>query len=118
MKQVSRRAQKLAQQIKQEISWLIDRKLKDPNKGFITVTHVKLSPDMKLASVYYTILGDDEARKSTKEVLTRSTSFLRYELKDKVKLRFLPELRFFYDDTFDYSQKISKLISKIHEQDN
>ena len=116
--QFSRRSRKVADQIKNEISWLIDRKLKDPNKGFITVTHVKLSSDMKLASIYYTILGDEEERQTTKEVLDRSVSFLRYELKDKVKLRFLPELRFFYDDTFDYSQKISNLISKIHDQDN
>lgn len=118
MKQVSRRSKKIAQQIKNEISWLIDRKLKDPAKGFITITYVKLSADMKLAYIYYTVLGEEDSRANTQEVLNRSVSFLRNELKGKLNLRFLPELRFFYDDTFDYSQKISNLISKIHDEDN
>ncbi len=115
---MSRRARKLSQQIKNEISWLIERKLKDPNIGFVTITHVKLSADIKIASIYYTVLGEEDSRVLTKEVLDRSVSFLRYELKDRLSIRYLPELRFFYDDTFEYSQKISNLISKIHDEDN
>lgn len=115
---MSRRGRKLSQQIKNEISWLIERKLKDPNKGFVTITHVKLSADMKIASVYYTVLGEEDSRVRTKVVLDRSISFLRYELKDRLRIRYLPELRFFYDETFEYSQKISNLISRIHDEDN
>ncbi|MCK5033160.1 MAG: 30S ribosome-binding factor RbfA [Calditrichia bacterium] len=118
MKEISRRSRKLSEQIRNDLSWIIEKKLKDPNKGFITLTYVKLSPDMKLASVYYTILGEIESRNKTQEVLNRSVSFLRYELRDKLKIRYLPELRFFYDNTFDYSQKITNLMSKIHDEDN
>jgi ribosome-binding factor A len=64
------------------------------------------------------VLGEEKAREVTLSVLNRSISFLRYELRDKLKVRYLPELRFFYDNTFDYSQKISKLMSKIHDEDN
>ena len=118
MKEASRRSKKLSEQIRSELSWIIENKLKDPNKGFITLTHVKLSSDMKLASVYYTVLGDEKSREVTQSVLSRSISFLRYELRDKLKVRYLPELRFFYDNTYDYSQQISKLMSKIHDEDN
>ena len=118
MKEPSRRSRKLSEQIRNDLSWIMENRLKDPNKGFITLTHVKLSSDLKLASVYYTVLGEEESRKTTQEVLNRSISFLRYELRDKLKVRYLPELRFFYDNTFDYSQKISNLMSKIHDEDN
>jgi len=118
MKEASRRSRKLSEQIRNDLSWIIENRLKDPKKGFITLTYVKLSSDMKLASVYYTVLGEEESRKITQDVLNRSISFLRHELRDKLKVRYLPELRFFYDDTFDYSQKISNLMSKIHDEDN
>ncbi len=64
------------------------------------------------------IIDPSNAGKTTQEVLNRSISFLRYELRDKLKVRYLPELRFFYDNTFDYSQKISNLMSKINDEDN
>jgi ribosome-binding factor A len=118
MKEISRRSKKVSGQIRNDLSWIIETKLKDPNKGFITLTHVKLSSDMKLASVYYTVLGEKESRDKTQEVLERSVSFLRYELRDRLKIRNLPNLRFFYDNTFDYSQKITNLMSKIHDEDN
>jgi ribosome-binding factor A len=118
MKEPSRRSRKLSEQIRTDLSWIIENRLKDPNKGFLTLTYVKLSSDLKLASVYYTVLGEEETRKTTQEVLNRSISFLRHELRDKLKVRYLPELRFFYDNTFDYSQKISNLMSKIHDEDN
>lgn len=118
MKEVSRRSRKLSEQIRNDLSWIIENRLKDPNKGFITLTHVKLSSDMKLASVYYTVLGEEDARKTTQDVLNRSISFLRHELRDKLKVRYLPDLRFFYDNTFDYSLKISNLMSKINDENN
>ena len=118
MKEASRRSRKLSEQIRIDLSWIIENRLKDPNKGFITLTYVKLSSDLKLASVYYTVLGEIESRKKTQEILNRCLSFLRYELRDKIKTRYLPELRFFYDNTFDYSQKITNLMSKIHDEDN
>lgn len=118
MKEISRRSRKVSEQIRNDLSWIIENRLKDPNKGFITITHVSLSSDMKLASIYYTVLGEKESRDKTQKVLDRSISFLRHELRDKLKLRYLPDLRFFYDNTFDYSQNISNLMSKIHDEDN
>jgi len=118
MPQENRRSRKIADQVKIEISWLIDRKIKDPGKGLVTITRVKLSPDLKLASVNFSVLGDQEQRKRSEIVLRRSTSFLRRELGMRLNLKYLPELRFYYDDSMEYAANISKIIKKIHENES
>ena len=118
MTETSRRSQKVASQIKENLSWLIEHKLRDPRKGFVTITKVRLSPDLKLANVYYSVLGEPEDRQSTEEALSRAKAFLRHELGSRVKLRFLPELRFFYDDSLDYSDKIARLLNKINKNES
>ena len=110
-----RRLVKYAGNIKKAVSSIIDQKVKDPDKGFVTVTSVKVSPDLKIASIYYTVLGDDEQKAKTKKALERSNGFIRNELKPSIKSRWLPELRFFYDDTLDQAEKINNLINKIHD---
>jgi ribosome-binding factor A len=109
-----RRLVKYAGNIKKTVSSIIDLKVKDPEKGFVTITSVKVSPDLRIASIYYTVLGDDEQKVKTKKALDRSTGFIRNELKPSIKSRWLPELRFFYDETLDQAYKINKLINKIH----
>jgi ribosome-binding factor A len=118
MKENSRRSQRVASQIKAEISWLIEHKLRDPNKGFITVTKVRLSPDLKIASIYYSVLGSSQERDGSNEALSRAKSFLKYELGNRINLRIVPELRFFYDDSLDYSDKISTLLNKINKDES
>jgi ribosome-binding factor A len=114
----SRRLIKFAGLIKKEVSFIINQKVKDPEKGFITLNSVKVSPDLKIASIYYTVLGDEGQKEKSKEVLKKSTGFIRSELSVSIKARFMPELRFFYDDTFEQAQKINALINKIHESAN
>jgi ribosome-binding factor A len=111
------RQKKLADQIKKQVSLIIDRKLKDPRKGFITLTGVKLSRDLRIASIYYTILGDEEQHRKSQQVLESGKNFIRSELAPNIKLRYTPELRFFYDDSLEYSEHIENLLKKIHSQD-
>jgi ribosome-binding factor A len=118
MQENNRRSQRVASQIKSEISWLIEHSLRDPEKGFVTVTRVRLSPDLKIASIYYSVLGDDKQREGSKEALKRAKSFLKRELGDRINLRVVPELRFFYDDSLDYSEKISDLLNKINKDES
>jgi ribosome-binding factor A len=118
MQENSRRSQRVASQIKSEISWLIEHSLRDPDKGFVTVTRVRLSPDLKIASVYYSVLGGDKERDASKEALTRAKSFLKRELGGRIQLRVVPELRFFYDDSLDYSDKIADLLNKINKDES
>ena len=111
----SRRLVKFAGLIKKEVSYIINQKVKNPEKGFITINSVKVSPDLKIATLYYTVLGDDEQKEKSDQVLKKSSGFIRNELKGYIKARFLPELRFFYDDTLEQAQKINTLLNKIHD---
>jgi len=113
----SRRVKKYADSIKKAIGSIIEFKLNDPNKGMITVTRTKVSPDLKIATVYYTVLGDDEQKGKSKAVLDKSVYFIRNELKPYITARWLPELRFFYDDSMEYAQHINELLQKIKKDD-
>jgi ribosome-binding factor A len=117
MTESSRRSQKVASQIKENLSWIVEHKFRDPGKGFITITKVRLSPDLKIANIYYSVLGKSEDRIATDNALKRAKSYLRHELGNRLKLRYLPELRFFYDDSLDYSDKINRLLNEIHKNE-
>jgi ribosome-binding factor A len=111
------RQRKIADQVKTLVSQIIDRKLKDPRKGFVTVTHVRMSGDLRIASIYYTVMGDEAQKAQTAQALNRARNFIRSELAPHLKLRFIPELRFFYDETLDYSEHIEQLIQKVKSQE-
>lgn len=118
MKMENIRQKKLADQIKKQVSQIINHKLKDPRKGFITITGVKISRDLRIASIYFTTLGEKEQRERSRETLDRGKNFIRSELALNLKLRFTPELRFFYDESLEYSEHIENLLKKIHSQDS
>lgn len=113
MRSDSIRQRKLADLIKKEVSIIVEYKLKDPRKGFITITQVKVTGDLRIASIYYTVLGDEDERNSSAEVLEHSKNFIRSGLASIIKMRYTPELRFYYDDSLDYSQHIDDLLRKI-----
>lgn len=114
MKTESIRQRKIADQIKKSISQIIDRKIKDPRKGFITITQVKVTRDLRIANIYFTCLGDEEQRRKSLQALESANKFIRNELAPQMKLRFMPELRFFYDETLDYAQHVDDLLKQIH----
>jgi ribosome-binding factor A len=118
MPEENRRIRRVADQIKNEMAWLIDHKLKDPQLGFVTLTRVKLTSDLKLASVYFSVFGKDADPQKSAEILNKAGHFLRRELSEKIEMRFIPNLRFFYDDSLEYSERIQKLFKKIHENDD
>jgi len=114
----NRRINRYADSIKRILSNIIEFKLNDPNKGFITLTRVKVSPDLKIATIYYTVLGDDTQKGRTQAVLKKSTQFLRSELKPFITSRWLPELRFFYDDSMERADRINELLKQIKDDTN
>ncbi len=111
------RQRKVADKIQQVVSIIIDREIKDPDKGFVTVTHVKISPDLRIASVYFTVLGDDVQKEKSSAALERAKNFIRGEMAPRLRLRNVPELRFFADDTQEYAQKIDALLKKAKQMD-
>lgn len=118
MTENNRRSKRVASELKTELAWLFEHKLKDPSIGFITITQVKMSPDLKIAKVHYSVLGNNKDRETSGEALKRAVPFLKHELGNRLQLRFLPDLRFYYDDSLDYANKITELINKIHRDEN
>ena len=93
------------------------QKLKDPRVGFVTVTGVKVSHDLRVAWVYYTALGDEKARASSRAALRSASAHLRRELGRQIRLKVTPELRFEEDDTYETGQRIDALIERTHDDD-
>lgn len=110
------RLQKVAHQIKDEISLILLLKVQDHRFGLLTVTNVKVSPDLRQAKIYLSVY-DKELREEALETVNELKGMIRTELAHKMSLRFVPELVFFIDDTLDYVEKIENLFKKIHEDD-
>lgn len=105
---------RVADQIREEISALLAREVKDPGIGFITITWVKVSPDLQVARVYYTTLGDAKARRDTAKALARAMPFLRRQIAGRLRMRRAPELSFQFDEQVERGARIEQLIQDIH----
>ncbi|MAM59328.1 MAG: ribosome-binding factor A [Salinicola sp.] len=109
-----KRTDRVADQLQQELAVLIQREIKDPRLGMVTVSSVKVSRDLGYADVYVTLLGEnDPARvKENLAVLKRAAGFLRSQIARRIKLRHVPELRFHYDESVVRGHKLSALIDE------
>jgi len=114
---MAHRIDKIEHLIKEEVSMIFLYKLQDPAFGLLTVTNVKVSPDLKIAKIYISVF-EKEKREAVLEKIREKTGFIRTELAHRIRIKFTPELKFFIDDTLDYVEKIEGLIKKIHENDN
>jgi len=92
-------------------------KLKDPRVGFVTVTGVKVTPDLRHAIVFYTAFGNDVDRRATAAGLRSATAHLRQVLGRQVRLKTLPDLEFEEDATIETAERIERLIQRLHEED-
>ncbi|MDW7674305.1 MAG: 30S ribosome-binding factor RbfA [Bacillota bacterium] len=106
------RNNRLAGEIQREISQIIRDELKDPRIGFITITGVEVSGDLRHAKVFISIMGDDSNKQNTLGGLNKAAGFIRTELARRISLRYTPELHFRVDESLDYSEKINKIISE------
>ncbi len=109
-----KRSARVADQIKQEIADILMRKLKDPRVGFVTVTDVELSDDLRNAKVFVSAYG--ESRKETLKGLQSAAAFIRSELGKRLRIRYVPELLFRYDDTAERGAHLMDLFHQIEEK--
>lgn len=107
------RHERVSEAIRREISTIIHDELKDPRLGFVTVVKVALSPDMRYVKVFFSVLGKEEERKSTKEALDSALGFVRRLVAERINLRFAPEITFQEDTTSEYSISIEKALEEI-----
>jgi len=112
------RPDRVGDQIRQELSELLSRgQVHDPGIGFITLTRVQVTPDLQLARVYYTTMGDEKARKDTAKALQRATPFFRRQVGARLQLRRVPELEFRFDESVAHQDRIEQIIRDLHEED-
>ena len=108
-----KRSQRVGDQIRMEIADILMRKVKDPRVGFITVTSVQLTDDLRNAKVFISVMGDND--KNTFQGLEKARSFIRGELGRRLKLRFVPELNFVEDHSAEAAARINNLLKGINE---
>ena len=114
----SHRPDRVGDQIRQELSELLSRgAVHDPGIGFITLTRVKVSPDLQVARVYYTSLGDETARRETAKALERATGFFRRRVGDRLQLRRVPELHFQFDESVGHQDRVEQILRELHEEE-
>lgn len=111
------RARRVGEQVRKEVAALLSKGLKDPRVGFVSVMEVRMSPDLRYANVYVSLLGSDSERKSSLVGLKQASGWLRRELGKRVALRYCPELRFFEDTTVDDAFRLEEIFKEIHAQD-
>ena len=112
-----KRADRVADLIRMEIADLLLKQVRDPRIGSVTITGVKVTDDLRTARVFFVELGKDECGPEVKAGLAKATGFLRRELGRRLQLRCIPELLFDYDPSFAYGDRIERLISEIHREE-
>ena len=107
------RADRVGDQIQAELASLLTRNVHDPGIGFLTITRVKLSPDLQQARVYYTSIGDDKAKRESARALDRATPFLRRQVGQRLRLKRVPELTFFYDESIEQGDRVERILQEL-----
>lgn len=107
------RCARVAERIREEVSLILQNKVKDPGMGLVTVTDVTLTADLKSARIHYSVIGGEEERLSVRDALRRSKGFIRRELGQTLRMRFCPEVAFIFDNSFDRGARIDRLLKDI-----
>ena len=109
------RSDRIADLLVELISELLSREIRDPRVRGVTITGAKLTKDLKLARVYFNLLGGGEERDNVLAGLRSAAGFIRSRVAKELKLRFVPSIEFFYDETEDQAQRIAELLKKAKE---
>jgi len=109
------RKDKVTEAIRKEVSIIVHDELKDPRLGFVTITRVEMSKDLRFAKIFFSVLGKDEDYKKTRDALDSALGFIRRLVAQRIRLRFAPEIIFREDRSSEYSVKIQQVLEEIKE---
>jgi ribosome-binding factor A len=112
---LSTRTERMSDLIRDEISRLLLREIHDPRIGFVTLTGVDVSPDLRNAKVYVSVLGDEAARAASLDALQNAAGYMQRALFRNLRLRYSPALSFHLDDSLERGQRIEKVLRQLHE---
>lgn len=114
---LSHRVERVAEQIREEVSQILATEVADPGVGLVTVTRVKVTPDLSLARVYWTIMGDEAERKKTQKALARAAAYVRHLLSTRMTLRRSPEVQFLYDRSVAAQDRVEEILQELKRKD-
>lgn len=112
-----KRADRVSEAIKREVSVMLTQELKDPGIHFVTVTAVETSDDLRYAKIFVSILGDEKIRQESMYGLERAKGYLRGELGRRIQLRYTPEIQFHLDKSLDHAMKIKEILNQLKSQE-
>ena len=110
---VTRRTRQVGEFLREELTDIIRREVKDPRIGFMSVTRVDVTPDLRHAAVYISVLGTDEEREETLKALRSASGFIRHHLKPRLRMRQIPELEFRDDRSMEHAEQIARTLREI-----
>ena len=111
---LSHRVERIAEQVREELSQILATEVSDPGVGLVTITRVKVTADLSLARAYWTVLGEGKERTDTAKALNRAVPYLRHLLSQRLTLRRAPELKFQYDESVAAHDRIERIIHELH----
>ena len=114
---LTHRVERIAEQIREEVSQILSSEVSDPGVGLITITRVKVTPDLSLARVYWTSLGDAAQRKQTAKALARAAAYVRHLLSMRLTLRRSPEVQFLFDQSVAAQDRVEQILRDLHEEE-
>ncbi len=113
------RIRRVAEQMKKDLSQIINKEIKDPRVSAMTsITDVQLSKDLRYASIYVSIFGTDSEKEETLQTLIRASGFIRSEIGRRIRLRYIPEVNFYLDNSIEYGAHIEKVLKSLKKEDN
>jgi ribosome-binding factor A len=113
---LSHRIERIAEQIREEVSQILSTEVADPGIGLVTVTRVKVTPDLSLARVYWTTLGEAAQRKQTAKALTRAAPYVRHLLSARMSLRRSPEVQFLFDQSVAAQDRVEQILQELKQE--
>lgn len=113
---MSYRSHRLAQELKHEISAIVAQEVRDPRVGLLTVTEVEVSPDLRYARIFVSVLGSPEEKKQTLDALAGASAYIRRQIGARIRLRHIPELTFAYDESVEQGDRMMRLIDEIKKE--
>lgn len=109
------RIKRLNHAFMEEISMILMEEVRDEDLKFVTITGCDITNDLSYAKVYFTVLDKDKKEKVLEDI-NNAASFIRGKLSERIEIRHTPELKFIYDDSIEYGEKIEKIINKLHKE--
>jgi ribosome-binding factor A len=114
---LSHRTARVAEQIREEVSQILATEVADPGIGLVTVTRVKVTPDLSLARIYWTMMGDVTQRKQTAKALARAAAYVRHLLSTRMSLRRSPEVQFLFDQSVAAQDRVEQILQELKQEE-